>query len=58
MQQGSIDIRVVKGQSNMGTEARFIAHIVKPNVFAPSPGGKYRLQFDCTERAARAAFGF
>ncbi len=49
-----IDIDTVKAQCE--SEQRFVMHFVKSNIFTPCPGGEYKLQFDCTERAAKAVF--
>ena len=35
----------------------FMANFVRPNLFTPTPGAKYKFQFDCVAEAAKTVFG-
>ena len=35
----------------------FVANFVKPNLFTPTAGAKYKFQFDCVAEAAKIVFG-
>ena len=38
-------------------EQNFMANFVRPNLFTPTPGAKYKFQFDCVAEAAKTVFG-
>ena len=38
-------------------EQNFMANFVKPNLFTPTAGAKYKFQFDCVAEAAKIVFG-
>lgn len=38
-------------------EQNFVANFVKPNLFTPTAGAKYKFQFDCVAEAAKIVFG-
>ncbi|CAE7917059.1 unnamed protein product [Symbiodinium necroappetens] len=35
-------------------EQNFVTNFVRPNLFTPTEGAKYKLQFDCVAEAAKA----
>jgi len=53
----SATIEITEVHKHCASEQQFIDLLVKPNIFGPAPGGKWRLQFDCTVVAAKATFG-
>jgi len=52
---GAINYRDIR--QHCKDEQNFMANFVRPNLFTPTPGAKYKFQFDCVAEAAKTVFG-
>ena len=52
---GAVDYEDIR--QHCKDEQNFMANFVRPNLFTPTPGAKYKFQFDCVAEAAKTVFG-
>ena len=52
---GAVDYRDIR--QHCKDVQNFMANFVRPNLFTPTPGAKYKFQFDCVAEAAKTVFG-
>ena len=52
---GAVDYRDIR--QHCKDVQNFMANFVRPNLFTPTSGAKYKFQFDCVAEAAKTVFG-